>query len=141
MKYYFNLPIGDWSADGHEKCNYYRCEANKPLEIIRETHYKIKEVTGIDIHSICSNYQEDSVDLDTFNKLQKLGFNEGNKEFGNEILFDSDHMAKLWVFLLKKTNPSLIITILPDNELPMMPFYGKDDKGRHIGFVGYGVFK
>ena len=140
-KYLFHLPIGDWSCDGHEKCNYYKCEANQPVEFIRETHYRIKEVTGIDIHDICSRYEEDSVDLETFEKLHELGFNEFNDGGWDENVFDAEHMAKLWAFLLEKADPSLKITILPDDELPMLPFYGWDENGRQIGFVGYGVFR
>ena len=140
MKYLFKLPIGDWSADGHEKCHYYVCEANKPVEFIREVHYRIKEVTGIDIHSICSNYEENSIDRDMFKNLQELGFTEaGIMEFDNEITLDADYMAKLWVFLLQTTEPSLKIIILPEDEIPMLPFYGFDEQGRNIDQVGYGI--
>lgn len=48
-------------------------------------------------------------------------------------------MARLWIFLLQKTNPSLKLKIVKD-DIPRLQFYGFDEKGRHIGGVGYGLF-
>ena len=48
-------------------------------------------------------------------------------------------MAALWMFLLQKANPA--IRLKKDDEgIPMFPFYDRDEKGRHIGQVGYGLF-
>jgi len=49
-------------------------------------------------------------------------------------------MANLWVLLLMKTDPSLEMKIAPEERV-MLTFYGLDDKGRHIGCVGYGLFE
>ena len=54
--YQFKLPIGDWSSDGHCVCEYYLVSSNRPVEEVREAHYKINEKTGIDIESECSEY-------------------------------------------------------------------------------------
>ena len=140
MKYLFSLPIGDWSSEGHEECLWYKCKANKPIQEIREAHFRIKEVAGIDIHNICGELNEDSVSVETYEKLRKFGFTEGNKEFGDEIILDPDHMAKLWVLLLQKADPELKIEVLEDEEIPTLPFYGLDEQGRYIGHVGYGLF-
>jgi hypothetical protein len=86
-KYIFILPIGDWLADGHEICNYYMCEANKPVEEIREAHYRIKETTGVDIEKICSLSGNDSVDIELFKYLNYLGFYECYKDHVTEVIF------------------------------------------------------
>lgn len=36
--------------------------------------------------------------------------------------------------------PILQLNIVAADEFPMLPFYGYDEKKRHIGFVGYGTF-
>lgn len=41
-------------------------------------------------------------------------------------------------FLLRKAEPSLQLKIFDDD--PYIQFSGKDEKGRHIGAVGYGLF-
>ena len=48
-------------------------------------------------------------------------------------------MARLWIFLLQKADPSLKLEI-KDDDIPNLQFCGADDKGRHIGKVGYGLF-
>jgi len=141
QKYLLLLPIGDWSLDGHEDCNWYTCEANKPVEQIRETHFKIQKTTGINIHEICSMCNENTVNIDTHNQLKKIGFNKRNRTPDNKITFTPDDMIELWVFLLQKTDPELIITICVEEEIPMLPFYGYDEKNRSFNNVGYGCFK
>ena len=47
--YQFHLSIGDWSGDGHGRSEDFTVASNAPVEIVREAHYKIPEVTGIDI--------------------------------------------------------------------------------------------
>ena len=40
---------------------------------------------------------------------------------------------------MKKDNPDLILEVVEDN-IPKFHFSGYDDKKRHIGFFGYGLF-
>ena len=138
MEYSFMLPIGDHSQDGHGQCVNYTCLSNKPVEQVREAHWRITLATGVDIHEICNLHGEDSVDMETFEALKKLGFKGGNKEFGNEVLLSIDDMANLWVMLLKIADPELEIEIQEDP--PQLSFCGFDDRGRHIDHVGYGLF-
>ena len=113
--YHFYMPIGDWSGDGHGAVENFLVSSNKPVAEIREAHYKISEATGIDIEKICNLYEEDCIQP------------------------AAQDMASLWVFLLMKADPSLKLEIIPQ-EYATLPFCGCDDKGRHIGGVGYGLF-
>lgn len=144
--YKFNLPIGDWSNDGHGKCKYYLVESNKPVEEVREAHYRIEKVTGIDIHKVASYYEENYINSrEVIQAIIDTGFDLINNcnEFDEEddyCSFDSYNMASLWLHLLMCVDKDLELKMATENKVDMLPFYGFDKKGRHIGFVGYGVF-
>lgn len=138
----FSMPIGDWSDDGHGQCEYYIFKSNKPIEAVREAHFKIKEATGIDIEKICDRYQESTIKPDVMEQLKSLHFDFENKE-GDEDFSDNhpypQGMARLWAFLLQKADLELILEQVEDNR-PMLVFYGFDEKKRHISGPGYGLF-
>lgn len=137
--YKFYLPIGDWSGDGHEQCTYFLVHSNKPVEDVREAHYKIKDATGVDIESMCSEYEENKLTRDTVLSLHELGFPFEKYERVNPAVMGEREMADLWLFLLQKADDDLELSIVV-NDTQMLPFYGFDEHGRHIGQVGYGLF-
>jgi hypothetical protein len=142
-KYLFTLPIGDWSADGHGECTYVHVESNKPVEEVREAHFKIKEATGVDIHSIASEYEENRIDEDhpVISYLKrKRKLNQLLEEDDGEYIIYTSEMADLWIMLLQDADPTLELERVEKERIPMLAFYGFDDKGRHINFVGYGTF-
>jgi len=134
--YKFYLPVGDWSDDGHGHCEKFLIRSNVPVEQVREAHYRIKDVTGIDIETVCAEYQKDTISREVLEKLKAL---EIPCECDPDEPVSVDDMAKLWLALLQKADPSMQLEILLDGT-PMLPFYGDDEKGRHIGQVGYGLF-
>lgn len=137
--YKFRIIIGDWSEDGHGRSEDFIVSSNLPVEIAREAHYRIKDVTGVDIENICSEYEEDEIDEETVDVLKGMGFQfENSSGIGDGIVSVSD-MARLWVFLLQKADPSLNLEIV-DDDIPNLQFFGFDKKKRHIGDVGYGLF-
>ena len=138
-RYRFRMPIGDWSCDGHGRCDWYLCEANKPIEAVREAHFKITEVTNINIEKICSDYDDNSISSELYENLRELGFvAEENLNEYIMYLYSAD-MATLWVLLLNKADPELKIELVNEDGIPMLPFYSFDQKNRHISFVGYGT--
>ena len=136
--YHFYMPIGDWSGDGHGAVEHFLVSSNKPVAEIREAHYKISEATGIDIEKICNLYEEDCIQPAVMSKLWDLGWKIVHGIPDSNMPAAQD-MASLWVFLLMKADPSLKLEIIPQ-EYATLPFCGCDDKGRHIGGVGYGLF-
>jgi hypothetical protein len=141
-EYMFSLPIGDWSGDGHDNCNYYYVKSAKPVEEVREAHFRIKEVTGVDIHDICREYEDTFIDRDDYEKLRLLfdfKADDHDDDYPKEerIGMNPDDMVKLWILLLNRVDKSL--NLVKCEESQMLPFYGFDEKGRHIGFVGYGT--
>lgn len=138
--YYFRIPIGDWSNDGHGKRKDFITASDRPIDQAREAHFKIKELTGIDIESICSEYEDSSITVDLLNELSLYGVNPEmfDLPYKGEVGITEEGMAHIWVSLLNFADPELNIVLLED--LPMLPFYGFDEKKRHIGHVGYGCF-
>ena len=136
--YKFKLPIGDWSDDGHGKCNYFIVKSNKSVQEVREIHFQIKPMLGLDIHEICGDYEENTIKDENYKILKRLGFKEWD-DYKDYAWMSSDMMAELWLFLLRTVDPNLQVEII-DDDIPMLPFYGFDEKKRHIGFVGYGCF-
>lgn len=136
--YRFIMPIGDWSGDGHKRCDYFTIESNKPIKDIREAHFNIKTKTGIDIETICTNARHATIPTDILTKLKAYGYTPSNC-YGDETIPCSNDMATIWAILLMKADPELDLTIIVEEELEMIPFTGYDEKGRHIGNVGYDI--
>jgi len=138
--YQFRLTIGDWSEDGHGKHEDFLIESTAPVEQVREAHFRIEAATGVNIEDICSNYGEDEIDGDTFEALQQMGFTfEDSTGMGPEII-NVNEMARLWLFLLQKADPTLELRIVEET-VPTLHLCGYDKKKRHIGSVGYGLFR
>ena len=131
--------VGDWSDDGHGEYESFLVDSCKPLQDVREAHF----ASPIDIGSICSKYEEDSISKDMARDIQeKLGINAAeftDKGMG-ELVFRADGIIKLWIAILNKIDPSLHLVIIPKPKYPTIHFYGYDDKKRHLQTPGYGVF-
>lgn len=138
--YNFRMPIGDWSDDGHGKCTYYTVSSDLPVEDVREAHFAIYEKTGLDIGSICSEYEESSITTELFNDLVILGLDirEFDYPHEGEVEVSPEGMCHIWITLLNHVEPRLNLKKMED--LPMLPFYGYDNKKRHINQVGYGCY-
>ena len=104
--YQFHLSIGDWSGDGHGRSEDFTVASNAPVETVREAHYKIPEVTEVDIESICSEYGEDEIDAETVQVLKDMGFQFENSSGMGEGIVNVPEMARLWIFLLQKADPT-----------------------------------
>jgi len=136
----FYMTIGDWCGDGHEKSDDFLIESNLPIESVREAHFQIEKATGINIEDICSCYEEDEIDPEIIQELKKLGFHFDNSSGMGDEVTNSEEMARLWVFLLMKADPELKLEFVEET-IPSLHFYGYDSQNRHIGSVGYGLFR
>ena len=136
--YQFIMSIGDWSEDGHGKSEDFLVTANKPVQNVREAHYLIKEKTDIDIESLCSEYEDNVVPDDIAEQLLERGF-QLERLAGTWVLTPA-LMASLWAYLLCEADPELKLRIQEPPQIETLHFYGKDEKGRHISQVGYGLF-
>lgn len=98
-----------------------------PVESVREAHYKIKDTTGIDIESICAEYEEDEIDEETVGILKSMGFQFENSSGMGDGIVNVPEMVRLWIFLLQKADPTLELKIV-DDDIPRLHIDGKFKK-------------
>lgn len=134
MKYIIRFPIGDWSDDGHGKCNWFAVESNKPVEDVRESHYACKNAFGFTPGELCHNYEEYYPD-----GLQVTALILAGIAVPHEDEFDSAAILQIWLDMLMKADPTLHLEVVPDNA-ERINFYGTDEQGRHLSTPGYGLF-
>lgn len=133
----FRIPIGDWSADGHSQCDWFFATAAKSLNDVREAYFNAKKNLPKEIcpETFVCEYENSCVPKETVRAISALGF---------KILPDDDGLIpkdldKYIVWFINKGDPSCDVQ-LEESIDDMLMFYGLDDKGRHIGGFGYGLF-
>ena len=158
MSYKFKLPIGDWSFDGHSKCDWFIIGSNKPVEDVREAYFRFVQHTGTGFDNTVKDAPYTRYDGDpllTVKWMKKIGLENhpfiedvdaSNVSVIDDTVIDDtviddigpDEFAQLFVDALNKFDSSLGLSI-EWNDTDMFPFYGYDDQKRHIGHIGYGL--
>lgn len=141
------FPIGDWSDDGHGKCEWFIVESNKPVQAVREAHFDFEKKFKVDIGDICGLYEERNINPDIVDLLKAAGIDLQNEKYciytdpaeGRCYPEDLSGLMELWLDCLKTADPQLNLTIASDT-MPTLNFYGVDNKGRHLNVPGYGLF-
>ena len=64
--------------------------------------------------------------LSCVKKLKEFGFSFDDTEDFDRIETNPDEMARIWLFLLQKTDPKLELRFTPENKVPSLCFYGTD---------------
>lgn len=143
----FEIEIGDWSKDGHEKSVSYTLESNKDIDYIRKAflnsaRWALKEGKEIfDPQKWCYEYRDNTITVGHYDDLIKqfpaLEENEGAFPFDDETFtLDTEFMLVWTVEFIKMLDPS--ITIEVSEPLPQLHFYGQN-AGEHIESIGYGL--
>jgi hypothetical protein len=145
--YRYEFPIGDWSGDGHEKCEYFIVEGNKPLEDVREAHFKAPKVLGLEIGSLCSEFEQGWIPHTIIQKLKGQGVEIPEMEQAGPDEPESDfdptptELLQLWINILNHIDPELNLRAPPEEErVPSIVFTAFDKKRRHLRAPGYGLF-
>jgi hypothetical protein len=142
LLYHFSIPIGDWSSDGHSLCDWYYYRSNKTLIQIREAYFQsMDKFPDLNPGSICSQYEEGDVEIEIYdellNQFPALGKEEVDRE-NDKVAISPDFMAEFVIQFIQHSLPEWEIEIM--KQAPMIPFFGYDDKKRHIDNWGYGLF-
>lgn len=143
MTHKIKFPVGDWSDDGHGKCDWFLLESSVPVEDLREMYFNACSQTGIVFdREICSSRDDNQVEE---KQLKKLGLTKKEVSFDEEEYEDYGVTQELFVNIfiawMKKHNPGLELAVIEENDgIPTFTHYGFDDKKRHIGHLGYGLF-
>lgn len=128
----FTIPIGDWSGDGHSRCDWYEFTSNKPLDDVREAYFEaVKKGLAPSPEDFCCEYEDYEVPEEVIEEAKKLGYTIDPDDFGPEDM--ADYIA--WFITLADGD----LKLKRQKNLSMLPFYGYDSKKRHIGFFGYGL--
>ena len=144
-RYIFNLPIGDWSGDGHNICDYYTISSNRPVEQVIEIYRELTKRFGTGLDSSfrdapCSSYGH------SFNKkwLDKVGLEFSqvkhlidDYEFWDEHEMDlgfnlgPEEFAKMFILLINTHDSSFNLELIED-ETPTFLVQGN---------IGYGCYE
>ena len=140
MTHIIRFPIGDWSDDGHGKCEYFEVRSNYSVQDVREVHFKALDM-GINIGSICRDYEESELTDEMVNKLKSIDLNPNDysDEEGDGGYIDPEGLILLWLDILRYVDSELELEIIK-SEAKDINFYGHDEKNRHLETPGYGVF-
>ena len=134
------IPIGDWSDDGHGKCLWYLIETPSTVKEVREFYFNAVKISGIDFtETFCSNFEDNVIPQE---KAELIPFSLKNYSDDPEpdgYYMYQDDFVRLFLDWIKYYNPEFKYSIVND-EYPMLPFFGFDEQGRHIGHIGYGLF-
>jgi hypothetical protein len=131
----FTIQIGDWSDDGHGKCETFYATAARPIDIVREAYFTAKKKhPDVCPESFCNDYEDSVVPAEVRDRIAALG----GPKIGDD--FDPEQMANVVAWFIGLGDPEIDARIEPRETVPTLAFYGNDKKRRHIGFIGYGLF-
>lgn len=135
MRHSFEFHLGDWSDDGHGKHVVVRCRANGNIDKVREAFHKAASRLPDYVcpTEMCSEYEDNRISEQAASWLKKHGAPRPKKE---ECTLD--WMARYVIWFINQGNPDLEVRRVKSP--PTLHFYGMDERGRHIGFIGYGLF-
>ena len=141
----FNIAIGDWSDDGHGECRNFLCEADAPIEWLREAYFKLEGILGFKLSDVCGKYREVYMKLEHAERLYELRLISRSQYYNiksdNPDPISPEEMADIVIAALNMIDGDFKIRhSKPQNRIPDLHFYGFDEHGRHIDFIGYGVF-
>jgi hypothetical protein len=126
------IQIGDWSGDGHGKCDDFFFDSNLSQEEVREAYFAAKKkYPKLSPESFCSDYEDSTVPESLVENAKVAGFEIFPEDFGTEEM--AEYTA--WFCMLGDSKLTLKIR----DVVPTLAFYGSDKKKRHIRFIGYGL--
>lgn len=71
----FEIPIGDWSHDGHGKCDYFTVESSEPLSYVNELYESAKQIhPDLNPEEFCNDYEDSVIPENVYKRMKLLGF-------------------------------------------------------------------
>jgi hypothetical protein len=131
----FRIPLGDWSGDGHSKCEYFTATSAKSLIEVREAYFSAKEKLPklICPENFVNEYEDSTVPQEVIDKLKEYNYNLCK----DSEYFELEEMVKYVVWFINYGDPECDVKLEKIDD--MLVFYGVDKKKRHIGGFGYGL--
>lgn len=150
--YYFKIPIGDWSHDGHGQKEIFLIKSNKPVEHVRELYFQACDKIGFSLDGSykktsstpCCEYEDITFSKETLQELLDFGVKLKKETIDiieqEEVIEEKLSLCEIILAFIRTQDSTLEISIEEEKNVPMFQFYGFDSKKRHIGYFGYGLF-
>lgn len=93
MEKLFNIVIGDYSDDGHGKCETVTLKLTADDlsdDALKEAFMKTNEEVGSDLYDLCANYEDGSISEDLYKRLKELGFTFSDDECPHPTIYVND---------------------------------------------------
>tara|TARA_R100000951_G_scaffold114921_1_gene121355 strand:+ start:1635 stop:2186 length:552 start_codon:yes stop_codon:yes gene_type:complete len=113
--YRFSLPIGDWSQDGHNMCDYFTIKSNVPVKYCIDPYIQACQIYEID--KLCSKLGEDTIDEDDVNFLVDEGFDRSLFPEFDSGMITTENLARIVITSIMIINPSIKLEII-NNDIP-----------------------
>lgn len=147
----FKVVVGDWSDDGHGKCDKYTFECNAAIEDVQEAYLKAVKVSKVALHDdqktkgvtcICCEYEDSKIQETEIEALKAMGVKFDFLEVKprkNEDSYDlsAKDVATLFVEMAKTQLGQHFEYKLIEDPIPTINGYWK--KGFNLNF-GYGCY-
>jgi hypothetical protein len=128
----YRLPIGDWSADGHGRCEWFTVSVHGTKADISMAYGRAqKKLPDLDPAGICSDYEDHAVDPEIFESLVALGAISPGKDEDPSWWMHPERMAALVVWYLNQGDPGLEARLEPKDDSLAYTFGSS---------FGYGLF-
>ena len=137
--YQIKFPIGDWSGDGHGKCEWFILQSNKTVQEVRNIHLRSKEKLGFSIGEICSDYYDWFLGetISEYLLINNVLIPTEIDRINSDGLSSSD-IIDIWIKCLMRIEPSLILKVIPETVIPSIV---SCSDVKPISTPGYGLFE
>lgn len=137
------LNLGDWSQDGHNLTKVVILEVNKTVKEIQDAYRKSCKDSGVELHELCSEYNDDVIDRETIEKLNNFGidtlswvYDSYEVDNNDDVYFNILGFRDLILDFIKVSLPDLTYEIVKDDIPSINGFWGD----LNVSF-GYGLFR
>jgi len=135
----YQLPIGDWSHDGHGHCEWFTVTSDASAkEIFAAYHDSVKLHPDIDPDKICNEYGENIIDPDILEKIIAAGFNGFTHSEDDGV--DTDQFVEYVVWFINLGKPSVNLTLIPKDHSNELINWTAQKEGTTFPGFGYGLF-
>lgn len=142
--YDFDIPIGDWSDDGHGKCEYFQATANKPFKDVCLAFKAAKIKFDWSPEQICSEYEESQITKEDVEFLKQHGY-PGALVEGFEDNFFIKELAEVICWFINQGDPDIHVKLVPkENKRPILRNWDYRDivkDSEALNPFGYGFFQ
>lgn len=137
------FPIGDWSKDGHNECDWFVISTTKTAEEVGEISQKIPDILGFPFGKLCQEYGQSNLTKNQIDALAEAGVdisviiaenvdNTDKDIDGYWLAEGSEDLFEIWMALLQIIDPTFEYTWIKPTEMSY-----------HLGYQGipgYGLF-